>query len=133
MPKESDFFHGLLGARIDGSTPLAYSSWAVIIVETRAFSGRIDDLLSQEEYRTLQVHLVRRPDAGDAIPGTGGLRKIRWGSKGRGKRGGCRVIYFWHRVSSRLLMLFAFSKNERADIGPGQKRLLRQIVEAEYR
>lgn len=71
--------------------------------------------------------------AGDVIPGTGGLRKLRWGSKGRGKCGGCRVIYFWHPVSSRLLMLFAFTKSERADIGPAQKKLLRQIVETEYR
>jgi hypothetical protein len=59
----------------------------VVILETRAFTARIDDLLTQEEYRGLQVHLVGRPTVGDVIPGTGGLRKIRWGSKGRGKRG----------------------------------------------
>jgi len=105
----------------------------VVILETRAFTARIDDLLTQEEYRALQLDLVRHPAAGDVIPGTGGLRKIRWGLKGRGKRGGCRVIYFWHAASSRLLMLFAFSKSERADIGADQKKLLRRIVESEYR
>jgi mRNA-degrading endonuclease RelE of RelBE toxin-antitoxin system len=104
----------------------------VVIVETRAFTARIDDLLTQEDYRALQAHLVRRPTGGDVIPGTGGLRKLRWGSKGRGKRGGCRVIYFWHPGTSRLLLLFAFSKSERADISSAQKKLLRQIVEAEY-
>jgi len=105
----------------------------VVIVETRAFTARIDDLMADDEYRELQLHLAARPTAGDVIPGTGGLRKVRWGARGRGKRGGCRVIYFWHAASSRLLMLFAFSKGERVDLTPQQKKLLRQIVEAEYR
>jgi hypothetical protein len=105
----------------------------VVIVETRAFTARIGELLNDEEYRALQLQLVRRPTAGDIIPGTGGLRKVRWGRQGRGKRGGCRVIYFWHPASRRLLMLFAFSKNERADLGTDQKKMLRQIVEREYR
>ena len=106
---------------------------AVVIVETRAFTARIDDLLSGDDYRALEAHLVRNPASGDVIPGSGGLRKIRWGSKGRGKRGGCRVIYFWHPVSGRLLMLFAFSKSERADLDAAQKKLLRRVVETEYR
>jgi mRNA-degrading endonuclease RelE of RelBE toxin-antitoxin system len=105
----------------------------VIIVETRAFTARIGDLLSDEQYRGLQVHLASRPSVGDIIPGTGGLRKVRWAGKGRGKRGGCRVIYFWDVASSRLLMLFAFSKNERVDLTAAQKKALRQIVETEYR
>ena len=105
---------------------------AVVIVETRVFTARIGDLLSDEHYRALQGHLLRRPSAGDIIPGTGGLRKLRWGSRGRGKRGGARVIYFWHPPSNRLLMLFAFAKNERADLTAPQKKVLRQIVESEY-
>ena len=105
----------------------------MVIVETRAFTARIGDLLSDEEYRELQVSLANQPEAGDVIPGTGGLRKVRWVAKGRGKRGGCRVIYFWHRSTSRLLMLFAFSKNERLDLTARQKKGLRQIVETEYR
>ena len=104
----------------------------MVIMETRAFTARIGDLLSDEQYRRLQLHLAANPTAGDVIPGTGGLRKVRWVRKGHGKRGGCRVIYFWHPSSSRLLMLFAFSKNERADLTAAQKAVLRQIVEAEY-
>jgi mRNA-degrading endonuclease RelE of RelBE toxin-antitoxin system len=88
----------------------------VVIVETRAFTARIGDLMRDEQYRRLQVHLAGWPSAGDVIPGTGGLRKVRWAGKGRGKRAGCRVIYFWHAASNRLLMLFAFSKNERVDL-----------------
>ena len=105
----------------------------MVIVETRAFTARIGDLLSPEEYRALQLHLVRSPTTGDVIPGTGGLRKVRWSSRGRRKRVGCRVIYFWHPTSRRLLMIFAFAKGERADLTADQKKMLRQIVEREYR
>ena len=105
---------------------------AVLIVETRAFTARIDDLLSNEQYREFQLYLAMRPDAGRIIPGTGGLRKVRWSGSGRGKRGGCRVIYYWQPASRRLLMLFAFAKSDRADLTPAQKRVLRQIVETEY-
>jgi hypothetical protein len=104
----------------------------VVIVEVRGFTARIHDLLPDEDYRLLQLSLVRDPEAGRVIPGTGGLRKLRWGASGRGKRGGARVIYFWHRKSQHLLMLFVYPKNERSDLTPVQKRVLRKIVETEY-
>jgi len=110
---------------------MAYEA-AVVIVETRVFTARIADLLSHEDYRLLQLDLVRAPEAGRVIPGTGGLRKLRWGASGRGKRGGARVVYFWHPKSQCVLMLFAYSKNERSDLTPGQRRALRKVVETEY-
>jgi hypothetical protein len=104
----------------------------VVIVETKAFTARIGDLLEDDEYRTLQLELVQRPAAGSVIPGTGGLRKLRWAVAGRGKRGGARVIYFWHPESARILMLFAYSKNERADLTLAERQALRRVVESEY-
>jgi hypothetical protein len=104
----------------------------VVIVETRAFTTRIIDLLSDDDYRTLQSELIQRPTVGSVIPGTGGLRKLRWGVPGRGKRGGARVIYFWHPASATLLMLFAYPKNEREDLAPAQRQALRKVVETEY-
>ena len=104
----------------------------VVIVETKAFTARIDDLLTAEEYRLFQLELVQSPTVGDVIPETGGLRKLRWGMRGRGKRGGARVIYFWHAASEVLLMLFVYPKNERKDLTSAQRKALRQIVEAEY-
>jgi len=104
----------------------------VLIVETRVCTRRIDDRFSPEEYRLLQLALVARPDAGKIIRGTGGLRKLRWALRGRGKRGGARVIYFWHPPSHQLLMLFAFAKNEADDLTVEQRRALRRVVEAEY-
>jgi hypothetical protein len=105
---------------------------AMVIVETKVFTRRIRELLDDETYRALQTYLVRRPSAGAVIPSTGGLRKLRWAGSGRGTRGGIRIIYYWHLASSRLLMLFAFAKNERTDLTEDQKRSLRKILESEY-
>jgi hypothetical protein len=104
----------------------------VVIVETRAFTARICDLLHDDDYRLLQLELVRNPEAGRLIPRTGGLRKLRWAASGRGKRGGARVIYFWHQKSQHLLMLFVYPKNERSDLTAAQRRALRKIVDTEY-
>jgi len=82
----------------------------VVIVETKFFTTRIDDLLTADEYRSLQQELVQQPDKGKVIPGAGGIRKLRWGALGRGKRGGARVIYYWHVASDTILMLFAYSR-----------------------
>ena len=104
----------------------------MVIVETKAFTARIGDLLEDDEYRALQLELVQRPTAGSVIPGTGGLRKLRWAVAGRGKRGGARVIYFWHAESARILLLFAYAKNEQADLTAAQRHALKRIVETEY-
>jgi hypothetical protein len=104
----------------------------VVIVETKSFTSRIGDLLSADEYRSLQLELVQQPAAGKVIPGGGGIRKLRWGALGQGKRGGARVIYFWHSASGTILMLFVYPKNERADLTPAQCKALRLVVEKEY-
>ena len=101
--------------------------------ESRAFSKRVDQLLSAEEYRALQLHLVARPDAGQVIPGTGGLRKLRWstGARGQGKRGGARVIYFRYVAKARVYLLALYGKNEQADLSAQEKRVLRALAEAD--
>ncbi len=66
-------------------------------VETPVFTRRIHGTLSDEQYRALQMALVRRPEQGSLIPGSGGLRKIRWGTRSGGNRGGYRIIYYWER------------------------------------
>ena len=101
------------------------------IVETSIFSRRVDRLLSLEEYRHFQLFLSRHPNAGKVIPGSGGLRKVRWGGKGKGKRGGIRVIYYWDQGNNVIYLLFIFAKNERDDLTPQQLKLLRQILEEE--
>ena len=65
----------------------------MIFVETSVFTRRVTALLPAEEYRELQSALLVDPKAGDTIPESGGLRKVRWSARGHGKRGGIRVIY----------------------------------------
>lgn len=99
----------------------------MVLIETPLFTRQIAQI-AVDEYRLLQLHLVGHPDAGVIMPGSGGLRKIRWGLPGRGKRGGARIIYYWDRGHSRLFLLFLYPKNERADLTPAQMRTLRALV-----
>jgi len=97
------------------------------------FTRRIQAILADDEYRLLQAQLVQKPDAGKIIPGSGGLRKLRWSASGRGKRGGARVIYYWLVFPEVILMLFAYPKNERDDLTPDQLKQLKKIVEGELK
>ena len=85
----------------------------MVIVETSVFTKQVQKLLLDEEYRQLQSDLVNRPDAGSVIPGSGGLRKIRWGYRQWGKRGGVRVIYYWAVSQEHLLLLLMYPKTFR--------------------
>ncbi len=111
---------------------MARNGSTVIIVETSIFTRRLAGLLSDEEYRRLQMALVLNPNAGAVIPGSGGLRKIRWAIAGHGKRGGIRVIYYWAIVHDKILMLYIYAKSEQGDLTPDQVKVLRKIVEEEY-
>lgn len=104
----------------------------MVIIETSVFTRQVKKLLSDEEYRQLQNELVRNPKRGVVIPGSGGLRKIRWGAKGKGKRGGVRVIYYSATRKDQLLMLFIYPKNERDDLSKAQLNILSSIVKEEY-
>jgi len=104
----------------------------MLIIETPLFTRRIQAILSDEEYRLLQTHLINKPDVGKVIPGSGGLRKLRWSAGGHGKRGGIRVIYYWFMLQDTLLLLFAYSKSEQDDLTSAQLRQLRKVIEKEY-
>lgn len=97
-------------------------------IELPVFSEQIDDMLSAEEQRQLQLFLLEQPDRGDVIPGSGGLRKLRWAGSGRGKRGGIRVIYYLWRGDTAF-MLTAYPKNKQSDLSPAQLRQLRELIE----
>ena len=99
----------------------------MVFIETPIFTADVRVLLSDEEYARLQAHLVSQPDAGDVITGTGGLRKIRWTSVGKGKRGGSRVIYFHAVAQSQIRMLLIYRKGIKDDLTPKEKSVLRKI------
>ena len=105
----------------------------MIIIETPIFTRCIQSTLSDDEYRLLQTQLVQKPATGKIIPGSGGVRKLRWSGSGRGKRGGIRIIYYWFVNPEIILMLFAYPKKEQDDLTPDQLKQLKKIVEGEYR
>lgn len=104
----------------------------MVIIETSVFTKQVDQILTEEEYQQLQIELINRPKSGVIIRGTGGLRKIRWSAKGKGKRGGSRIIYYWAVSEEQLLMLLVYTKKLQDDLSNDQKKVLRKIVEADY-
>lgn len=116
------------------STPLTQirhwrSLCCVLFVETHVFTRLVQELLSDDELAELQAHLAKRPRAGAVIQGTGGLRKVRWSCRGRGKRGGVRVIYYHFDERGQIGMLLIYDKSVADDLTAEQKRQLRTIVE----
>ena len=105
----------------------------MVFRETTVFTKQVKELLDAESYRLLQLRLVADPAAGALMPGTGGLRKIRWQGSGRGKRGGVRVIYYWAAKDGIVLMLLAYPKNERDDLTAAQKKVLVDLVKEEFK
>jgi hypothetical protein len=98
------------------------------VVETPEFLSATRKLMSDEERMLLVDYLAYNPTTGDLIPGTGGVRKLRWGLEGRGKRGGARVIYFHHDAGIPLFALTAFAKNERTDLSQKDRNDFRQLT-----
>lgn len=85
-------------------------------VETRLFSSLVQQYLSDDEYSALQREVMANPEAGDVIRGSGGVRKLRWGVAGRGKRGGLRIIYYLRTRQGEVWMLTLYAKNEAESI-----------------
>ena len=102
------------------------------IIETIIFTKQITELLENEEYRAFQNFLVDEPTIGKVIKGTSSLRKVRWKTRTKGKRGGIRVIYYWVDNDDTILMLFAYSKSEKDDLTPNQLKILNKIINEEY-
>ena len=97
------------------------------LIELPPFAQVCDDLFTDEEFLSLQVFLCEQPEAGDLIPGTTGCRKLRWAAKGKGKRGGSRVIYFLRHVQGHIVLIAAYGKGERDDV---PRPWLKKIKEA---
>ena len=100
----------------------------MVFIESSSFTKLLPSYLTDEEYSSLQVFLIIRPDAGDTIRGTGGLRKMRWAGGGHGKRGGLRIIYYWLPSHSRCYLATLYAKGEVSDLTMKQRRLLKEQV-----
>lgn len=102
-------------------------------VETSIFTKIVKEILEEEEYRALQLAILYRPEQGRVIKGTGGLRKIRWKTKGSGKRGGIRVIYYLICEDETVFMLYAYKKSDASDLTKEQTKTLKELVEEELK
>jgi len=100
----------------------------VSVVETPEFLSATRKLMSDDERALLVDYLAHNPMAGDLVQGTGGIRKVRWALDGRGKRGGARVIYFYHDADMPLFALTAYAKNDQADLSQQDKNDFRQLT-----
>ena len=102
-------------------------------VEAPAFTELHRRYMDDEGYRALQLRLAEAPDAGDVIPGTGGFRKIRWAepARGKGKRGGLRVIYYHFPDDDQIWLVTLYGKGEVADLSSAEKRQLKIAIGAE--
>jgi hypothetical protein len=98
------------------------------VVETPEFLARASGLLSDQERSELVDFLARNPTAGDLMQGTGGGRKLRWGAKGKGKRGGARVITFYGGPAIPAFLLTAFGKGDRANLNRAERNELSAIL-----
>ena len=100
----------------------------MVFVELTPFLGFREEHWDDEDLRALQNALMRSPDAGDLIRGGSGLRKVRWSAQGRGKRGGARVIYYWHVPRERIYLIYGYVKSEREDLAPSQIKFLAELM-----
>lgn len=100
----------------------------ITVAEVSSFQRKIRSLLKPEEISELISFLAEHPESGVLIQGTGGIRKLRWAQSGKGKRGGIRVIYYFHAKDIPLYLLAAFGKNEKANLSAVEKQQLAKLI-----
>lgn len=100
----------------------------MLFIETPTFTRLLLALLSDKEYRALQNTLLEDPECGDLLQGGGGIRKLRHGRQGSGKRGGVRVIYYWRKAHDEIYFLLIYPKGKKDDLNAHETALLRELV-----
>jgi hypothetical protein len=102
-------------------------------IEAPAFTRHVADYLNDDGYRELQAKLAANPELGDLMTGTGGFRKARWADarRGKGRRGGLRVIYYHFKSDSQVWLMTVYDKHEASDLTARQKKILRTVLENE--
>lgn len=100
----------------------------ITIAELSHFRKKSAKIISDEEREELHLYLTQHPYKGDVIAGTGGARKLRWAASGRGKRGGARVIYFYHVVGSTIYLMACYTKNEQSDLSAADQKHLKALI-----
>ena len=100
----------------------------ITVLQLPKFQAEAAKLIGADGIEAVAVYLIDHPDAGDVIPGAGGVRKLRWPAKGKGKRGGARIIYLYVVIAAHIYLLRCYAKNVRTDLTPDEKKELRQMA-----
>lgn len=98
------------------------------VIETPRFLKKAERLFNEDARAELVLFIAKDPEAGEIMPETGGVRKLRWGVEGRGKSGGVRVIYYFHNDSVPVFLLDLFPKNEKANLTRAERNALKAIM-----
>jgi hypothetical protein len=100
------------------------------VVETKEFLKQAKPLMSDSEPAGAVAFVGANPEAGEIIPETGGVRKIRWALEGMGKRGGARVIYYYHNERLPVFLLSAYAKSRKASLNKAERNAMKRLVPA---
>ncbi|MGB7844471.1 MAG: hypothetical protein WBL63_02565 [Candidatus Acidiferrum sp.] len=102
-------------------------------IEAPSFTCYLPKYLTDDEYLRLQTLLAADPERGDLMPGTGGFRKLRWAepTRGKGRRGGLRIIYYFFLADQQIWLMTLYDKDEAADLTPKEKKMLKNAIEVE--
>ena len=100
----------------------------VAVAETSLFVRQAEAVWNDDERAEFVTFIAANPEAGDVIAGTGGVRKVRWSRPGTGKRGGVRVVYFYHDANRPLYLLMVYAKARQEDLSPDEKRSVRELT-----
>ena len=114
---------------------MAYNYWRMEFFEAPAFTRHISDYLDEDGYLQLQRELARSPELGDLIPETGGFRKLRWADpkRGKGRRGGLRIIYYHFLSDQQIWLMTLYDKDEASDLTAKEKKILKAAIETELK
>jgi len=100
----------------------------IVVLQLPKFKAEAAELIGAEGIDAVAVYLIDRPNAGKVIPGAGGVRKLRWAAKGKGRRGGARVIYLYVVSAARIYLLRCYAKNVKTDLTADEQKELRQLA-----
>jgi|SRR5579864_1775447 hypothetical protein len=104
-------------------------------IEAPSFTRHLQNYLNEDQYRKLQTRLAANPEMGDLMASTGGFRKMRWADarRGKGQRGGLRIIYYHFALDHQIWLMTLYDKGEASDLTAGEKKLLKNAVQVELK
>jgi hypothetical protein len=100
----------------------------ITVLQLPKFKAEATELIGADGTDAVAIYLINHPDAGDVIPGSGRVRKLRWAAKGKGKRGGARIVYLYVVIAARIYLIRCYAKNVKTDLTADEKKQLRQMA-----